>query len=165
MDTGTQFFVAYAGIMMAFVAFTTITATLRQSSGHPLSPIQYLLFRFFSETGLIHVVEAMVPVALIQLGYGDETVWLLATYVAFLPVLIYLPFYVHRRRQTKAPVPLLSVAVMIGYGAAILMIGLTLTGLFWEPSRTIITLYLMWAMVSSVAVYFMVLGGFVAVEE
>ena len=51
-----DFIFALLQTYVAFIAFATIVATLRQSFGTPLTPFQYILFRFFVESGLLHVI-------------------------------------------------------------------------------------------------------------
>ena len=165
METYINFLGIYASITIAFVAFATITATLRQSFGKGLTSLQYLLFRFFVEVGLIHVVQAIFPIALLWMSIDEPTIWRLSTYSVFVGLTLYFPFYVRRRTKINAPTPLVSLLVMIGYGVVFVLLALTALELYWPPSRTTVSLYLMWVLISSIAIFWMVLGSFVEVED
>ena len=67
MQSNLDFLVLYAEITMAFVAFSTIVATLRQAFGGHLTRLQNLLFHFFVEVGFLHLMTAIVPIALLTI--------------------------------------------------------------------------------------------------
>jgi len=53
-----------AEVTIAFVAFAAIVATLKRTFGENLSPFQELLIHFFTETGMMGVSVALLPLVL-----------------------------------------------------------------------------------------------------
>lgn len=133
---------------MAFVGFATIVITVRLSTGGSLTPYQKLLTHFYIDVGFLAAALALVPLGLMEL-YGDSPlVWRLSTYACLFAVVTYLPLYMNRRRKIDAPMPMLSVLVTIGYLIGIVLLSLTVTEVFWQPSRTIVTAFVYWTMFS-----------------
>ncbi len=161
MQPNMDFLVLYAEITMAFIAFVTIVATLRQSFGGRLTPLQMRLFRFFAEAGFLHLVNAIIPIALSSIRPVGVEIWLVSTYVILLGAGSYMTFYIHRRRKIKTPLPLLSRLVIVGYGVAIIMMILTATQWFWAPSLATTTYYLLWGLLSNIALFLYFVGTFV----
>ncbi len=122
MQPNMDFLVLYAEITMAFIAFASIVATLRQSFGGRLTPLQIRLFRFFAEAGFLHLVNAIIPIALLSIWPVGVEIWLVSTYVILISAGSYMPYYIHRRRKVKTPLPLLSRLVIVGF--QVLLIGL-----------------------------------------
>lgn len=160
-----DFLVIYAEISMAFVAFATIVATLRQALGKPLTPLQNQLLRFFVEIGFLLLFQAMIPIALLSIWADEADVWLLSTYTILATAALYLPFYIHRRRKIGTNIPLVSRLVMYGYGIVIVATVLTATGRFWEPSLATTTYFLLWGLFSNIVIFVYFLGTFVEIDR
>ncbi len=162
-----DFIFALLQTYVAFVAFATIVATLRQSFGTPLTHFQYILFRFFVETGLLHVILLLVPIMLFNL-YGDEAkVWYLTTIFIVILCCVYYPSYVTRRRKVKnIQTPVLSKMVMIGYAISIVMNFLLIFDLTpFTPSMLTISVYFMWSMVAVILIFLSFLSTFIHFEN
>jgi len=158
-----DFLILYAEIMMAFVAFATIVATLRQAFGKQLSPFQTLLFRLFVEVGLLFVIAAMIPIAMIETGSAERDVWLVSTLYNLIASAIYLPYYLMRRRKVESTTPLVSRLVQAGYGIAIILLLATIAPWFWSPSLTTTIYFLLWGLISNIAMFMSFIGSFVEI--
>ena len=161
MQGNFDFFVVYTEVSIAFVAFATIVATLRQAFGGGLTPLKYLLFRFFVEIGFIYVIVAIAPIALVNILTSELQVWRILTYMILVTIALGLPFYIYRRIKTKAPIPLISRLVMIGYGISLILMITTATELFWLPSLATTSYMLIWGLVSNIAIFLYFLGTFI----
>ncbi|MFN3232500.1 MAG: hypothetical protein ACE363_10115 [Alphaproteobacteria bacterium] len=165
MPTDIEFLVLFAEVSVAFVAFTTIVATLRQSMMGALRPLQYLLFRFFVDVGLMHFLVALIPVGLFYILEDEVNVWRITSYFILVFTACYMPNYLARRRRIDAPVPLVSLMTMVGYGVVLLIMVITVTEWFWLPSLATTTIFLLWGMCSNVAIFALFLGSFVSVAD
>ncbi len=76
-----------------------------------------------------------------------------------------MPLYIRRRIKAKAPVPLISLMVMIGYGIVLLGLVFTATELVWAPSMPTIIAFVSYGMGSSCLIFVMMLGQFLKAEE
>ncbi len=165
MQSNLDFLVLYAEITMAFVAFAAIVATLRQAFGGHLTRLQNLLFHFFVEVGFLHLVIAIAPIALLTILTSEVQVWRLSTYTILISTGLYLPFYIRRRIKTEERIPWLSRLVMIGYGISIIAMIATATELYWLPSLATTTYFLVWGLISNIAIFVYFLGTFVALDK
>ena len=161
MQSNLDFLVLYAEITMAFIAFATIVATLRQAFGEHLTRLQNLLFHYFVEVGFLHLTMAIVPIALLTILTSEVQVWRLSTYTILILTAFYLPFYIRRRKKLKERIPWVSLVVMIGYGISLIAMILTATELFWLPSLATTTYFLIWGLISNIAIFVYFLGTFV----
>jgi len=161
MQSNLDFLVLYAEITMAFIAFATIVATLRQAFGGHLTRLQNLLFHFFVEVGFLHLTMAIVPIALLTILTSEMQVWRLSTYTILILTALYLPFYIRRRKKIKERIPWVSLLVMIGYGISIILMIVTATEWFWSPSLATTTYFLVWGLLSNIAIFVYFLGTFV----
>lgn len=105
-----------AEVNIGFVAFTAIVASLRVTLGKKLTPFQSLLVHFFTETGLLNISIALLPLVLWGFLRDEIATTFYSTLYAFLSATTYLVFYIRRRLRIAAPTPLPSLVVMIGYG-------------------------------------------------
>jgi len=160
MQSNLDFLVLYAEITMAFVAFSTIVATLRQAFGGHLTRLQILLFRFFVEVGFLHLTIAIAPIALLTTLTSEVQVWRLSTYMILIVTGLYLPFYMRRRKKIEERIPWISLLVMVGYGISIIAMIATATELFWLPSLATTTYFLVWGLISNIAMFIYFLGTF-----
>ncbi len=157
-NTGALPIIAEVGI--GFVGFSTIVAVLRQTFGSQLSSFQILLIHFYIETGLLNVAMALLPIGLFSLLDSEPAVWRASTLVILIVLFVYLPTYIWRRRAVHAPNPVISWVVMIGYAVSGILLIVTLTEVYWQPSLAVTTAYLFWAFCSSAAIFIYFLGTF-----
>ncbi len=92
-----------AEVTIAFVAFAAIVATLKRTFGENLSPFQKLLIHFFTETGMMGVSVALLPLVLAGF-WQDELPVARYTILCTLAVsFAYLISYIRRRTKIQAP--------------------------------------------------------------
>ncbi len=150
---------------MAFIAFATIVATLRQAFGGHLTRLQILLFHFFVEVGFIHLMIAIAPIALLTILTSEVQVWRISTHAILILTGLYLPFYIRRRIKIEERIPRISLLVMVGYGIFIIAMIATATELFWLPSLATTTYFLVWGLISNIAIFVYFLGTFVELDK
>ena len=168
METNIEFPYLYTEVTIAFVAFATIVATLRQAFGNRLTPLQYLIFRMFVEVGLLLVFMAMIPVAIFHLFSDELIVWRVSTYLIIFSILIELPFHIRRRIRLSLPISNMSTTsrcVLFGWGISLLLMILTATETLWIPSIYTTTGFLIWGMIATAILFAEVLGDYIEVEE
>ncbi len=127
-----------AEVTTAFVAFSAIVASLRVTLGKKLTPFQKLLVHFFTESGMLNVSVALLPLVLRGFWQDELTVARYTTFYTLVASASYLIFYIRRRMQIKAPMSWPSLLVMIGYGIWLPVLAMTLTEIFWQPSLAIV---------------------------
>ena len=154
-----------AEVGIGFVGFSTIVAVLQQSFGKAFSAFQILLVHFYIETGLLNVAMAILPVALFSYFDSELLVWRVSILTTLLITSVYAPIYVRRRMKVHAPNPIISWIVIIGYGGSNVLLILTLTEVFWQPSLAVITAYLFWAFCSSAVIFVYFLSSFLKGEK
>ena len=161
MDQDLNTLMILAEVIIAFVAFAAIVASLRINLGQRLSPFQRLLVHFFTEVGMLNVAIALLPLVLSSF-FDDEIKISRITIVSVIGALIiYLIYYVGRRRKIKAPTPILSLMVMIGYAIWVPVLFLSAMGTFWEPTLGIIIAFCFWGLISNAAIFAYFLATFV----
>ncbi len=154
-----------AEVTTAFVAFAAIVASLNATVGKQLSPYQKLLVHFFTESGMIAVSVALLPLVLWSFRPDDAVV---ARYTMTYQLVVtgsYLVWYVRQRLRIHAPTPLPSLLVMIGYAAWVPIWLVTLSGAFWSPSLAIISASVLWSLCSGVVIFVYFLSSFVDVDD
>lgn len=150
-----------AEVSIAFVALSAIVSSIRVTFGENLSSFQRLLVQFFTVTGLFAVTNNLLPMVLWQFWQNELVV---ATYCCWYMLTVifgYLCFYVRQRIQIKAPTPLPSLFVMIGYGICIAVLVLSVADIYWEPSLAIITALSFWALCSTAVIFVYFLSTFI----
>jgi len=152
-------------VTTAFVAFAAIIASLRVTFGEELSPFQRLLIHFFTETGLLTVILELLPLALAGFWQDEVIIARFSAVYAIVTCSTYLVFYIRRRLRIRAPTPLPSLFVMMGYGVWIPLLAITGMGIYWQPSLAIIAAFCFWCLVSSVAIFISFLATFVQNEK
>jgi hypothetical protein len=150
-----------AEVTTAFVAFSAIVASLRVTLGEKLTEFQNLLIHFFTESGMLAVSIALLPLVLWGFWQDELIVARYTILYALATLVTYLPFYVRRRVRIGAPTPLPSLFVMIGYGVWLPLMAVTLTEILWRPSFAIIAAVCLWALFSGVVIFVSFLGTFV----
>jgi len=165
METNISTLTVLANVTMAFVAFAAIVATLKMTLGRKLTAFQRLLVHFFTESGMLAVSVALLPLVL-RGFWQDELV--IARYTVFYTLTFcgaYLFYYIRRRISIKVPTPLASLFVMIGYGIWLPLLVITGIGIYWQPSLEIIAAFCFWALFSTVLIFVSFLASFVETEE
>jgi hypothetical protein len=164
METNTSFLELYAGLVMAFIAFATIVATLRQTAGGGVTPPQNLLVHFYMESGFLHLVVAIAALALLTV-LPHDLVWRIINYATLASIVCYMPYYLTRRRKINAPVPLVTVLVILGYVAMAILTIVVATELIWVPSLATVTIFMVWALIADIIVFVYYLSTFVERTE
>lgn len=153
-----------AEVGIGFVGFSTIVAVLQQSSGTRVTSFQVLLIHFYIETGLLNVALAVLPIALFSFFDSELLVWRVSAYAILALSTCYIPLYIRRRRRAHAPNPVVSWTVIIGYGISNMLLIVTSTEMFWQPSLAAVTAYLLWAFCSSAVIFVYFLASFLKGE-
>lgn len=165
METSVNTLTILAEVTTAFVAFAAIIASLRVTFGEELSPFQRLLIHFFIESGLITVTLELLPLVLAGFWQDEVIVARLSAVYAILACSTYLAFYIRRRIRIRAPTPLPSLFVMMGYGIWLPLLAMTGMGSYWQPSLAIIAAFCFWSLSSSVLIFISFLANFVQAEH
>jgi hypothetical protein len=163
METNTSFLEIYAGIVMAFIAFSTIVATLRQTSGLGVTPHQNLLTRYYVETGFLHLILVMVALALLTF-LPDDLVWRLINYGVLASILLYMPYIFARRRRLGLPLPVASQLVAFGYLLAAMATIVLAAEWIWMPSLASTTVIFVWFLIADIIIFVLYLSTFVEHE-
>lgn len=161
MESNLDFLVLYVEVVMAFIAFATVVATLRQAFTGHLTQLQNLLIRFWVWIGFLNVVMAMTPIGLATLIDNELLIWRISNWVLLVLTAFFLPYYIYRRRKIIAPIPIISRVVMIGYFIGMVGLLVTASEIFWQPSLATTTGFLFWGFVSNVLVFVYFLGTYV----
>jgi hypothetical protein len=160
-----EFLEKYCELSLAFVAFTTIVATFRQAHGEQFGPLQYVMFRFFVESGLIHFVSAFVPLILLYLNIEEAVVWQLGLAFILLELSLYLPYHLRRRRRLGVAMPLVSRVTTAGYVVLAAVMISALVEAWWQPSLTLLAAVLTWGLVTNGLIFVHFLGAFVEKKD
>jgi hypothetical protein len=166
VETNIDALYLYVEVFIAFVAFATIVATIKQAFGKKLTVLQYLLFRFFVEVGFLHVVMTLLSISLFDVLADKNEAWRYSTYSIIGIVCFYFVFYFKRRRAMglKATLPTSSKIVSLGYVLFMLFLMITVTGLYWQASLATTLAYLLWAIVSNMIIFVQFIGTFLEVD-
>ena len=165
MDNTLDSLYLLAEVTTAFVAFAVIVASIRVTFGAKLEPFQKLLVHFFSESGMLTVTFALTAIVLYNFLPDEVRVARITTWYAFLMIAGYLVWYIRRRKQINAPTPLLSLLNIILWISWVIILGLTLTELFWLPSLAIIAALTFWGLFSATIIFISFLGDFLDVTN
>lgn len=153
-----------AEVTIAFVAFSAIVASLRINLGQKLSAFQRLLVHFFTESGMLIVTAALLPLVLAGFYETETKISQITILYIIASSIAYFIYYIRRRIKIKAPTPLPSLMVMIGYGLWLVVLILTLLETFWLPSLGIIAAYCLWGLISSAVIFSSFLATFVGTD-
>lgn len=154
-----------AEVTIAFVAFSAIVASLRVTLGKKLTKFQNLLVHFFTESGMLAVSVALLPLVLSGFLQDELIVARYTIVYTIVATATYLSYYIRRRLRIGAPTPLPSLIVMIGYGIWMAVMAVTLTEIFWQPSLAIVAAVCLWALCSGAVVFVSFLATFVDRED
>jgi len=154
-----------AEVTTAFVAFAVIVASIRLTIGQELTPFQKLLVHFFTESGLLAVSICLLPGVLWRVWPDESIVATWTTWYTLTMGFTYMCFYLRHRMRIKAPTPLASALVVLGWFIWFSVLGITLTGIFWQPSLAIITLICFWGLCSSTLIFVSFLSSFIGYQS
>ena len=154
-----------AEVTIAFVAFSAIVASLRVTLGEKLTEFQHLLVHFFTESGMLAVSVALLPLVLSGFWQEELVVARLTFLYTIAMTTTYLVFYIRRRLRIGAPTPLPSLLVMVGYGIWMTVLAVTLTEIIWKPSLAIIAAVCLWGLCSGAVIFVSFLATFVERER
>jgi hypothetical protein len=155
----------YVEVIIAFVAFAAIIATLRQSFGNKLTALQYILVRWIIEVSLLLVFVAFSTIVINTVMEDAETAWRYSTFLIIFAIPAYLFSYLRRRAKLNLAMPLSSKLVSVGYFLSVLFLITTLTGLTLEPSLKTVMVYLTWGLASLLIVFLQFLSLFIDWEN
>ena len=161
MESSISTLAVLAEVTIGFVAFSAIVAALRVSFGQKLMPFQMLLVQFFTVTGMITVSVVLLPLVLLEFWQEELIVAKYATYYTLAAATSYFLYYIRQRTGIKAPTPLPSLFVMVGYGAWLSVFAVVATGIHWQPSLGLIAAIGFWGLFSSAVIFIYFLAEFV----
>ena len=150
-----------AEVTTAFVAFAVIVASIRLTIGGELTPFQKLLVHYFTESGLLAVSICLLPAVLWRAWPDESIVSTWTTWYTLIGGFTYMVFYLRRRTRLSAPTPLTSRFVVLGWFIWFPVLGITLTGIFWQPSLAMITFICFWGLCSSALIFVSFLSSFI----
>jgi hypothetical protein len=157
-----DYLLALAALSLSFVGFSTIVVALRQALGSRLSQFDILLVRFFIETGFTVTAFSLLPPMLNAVGLDTSIIWRLSSAIAALMMVVYLAFYLRRRRRTPGSGPI-PVRIYVNSGiSAVVLVGLILNvgGWLFRPSGAPYIITLTWSLVQSGLVFLQTLHLF-----
>ena len=143
--------IVLAEVTVAFVAFSSIVATIKLTIGDELNKFQRLLIHFFTESGMLSISVCPLPLVVWDFIPNEVLVAQIVSGYTLLFMPAYLAWYLKRRRGVNFATPLSSRVIIIGYLVWIPILIANLLGLLWEPSISIIVGVTFWALVSSVS--------------
>lgn len=151
-----------AEVTIAFVAFVTIVASIKLSFGADLTPYQRLIIHYFTESCLISISILLITIVLIQWFPVDEAlVSRIACAYSFIVIGLYLGWYVQRRLALNVAIALVPRLVMGGYLLAVVLMGITISGLIWRPTVTIVEALAVWNLIGAAVIFSSFLSSFI----
>jgi hypothetical protein len=103
---------------------------------------------------------ALVPLVLLEFQLDELLTAKIATWFAFLMLIVYLAYYLRRRMRIKAPTPILSIVNIFVWVCWVGVLGVTLSNVFWEPSLAIISAMVFWGICSGALIFMSFLSDF-----
>ncbi|NND83327.1 MAG: hypothetical protein HKN50_12940 [Gammaproteobacteria bacterium] len=161
MGTQIDSLILITEIIVAFVAFSSIVASIKLTVRREASPHQTLLVHFFTESGMLAASVCMLPLVLVGFFAEEATVARISCAYAFIGVATYFVLYFRKRLAIDAPTPLGSLVAILGWALALPMLALSVSGWFWEPTLAIIVAVGYWAVVGNALVFVSFLATFV----
>jgi len=157
--------IVLAELTIALVAFVAIVSCLRITSGESLTPFELMLVQFFTESGLLVFSVVVFPLVLLQFWSDERLVAQISCWYALILLAIYFPFYFLRRSRIDAPVYIPLLISSGGWLCWFIALGMTLTGVFWEPSLAIIAAFAFWGLCSFSLIFIAFLSSFVGTRK
>ena len=165
MELGLEALYLYVEVVIAFVAFAAIVATLRQSFGNKLTSLQYILFRWFVEVALLLVFVSFTVIVLAAIIEPKALAWRYSTLFIVIAIPLYLFSYLRRRAQLGLTMPTSSKLVSLGYACASLFLISTLFGWTGPPSIDSILIFFTWSLGCLFIVFIQFLSLFIDIEK
>lgn len=163
MSSGIEFLTIYAEICLGTTAFFAIVATLRQTLGESLTEYQYLIMRFFVDTGLQLVVISIIGLAVFSFDTGGELSWQIMAYLILIANCFYTPYYFARRSKVDAPSSRIAVLVTVMIVLPWINLMLVVFGLSQMPLPIAVLVSLVTIFTSKIAVFLIFIGSFMRV--
>ena len=140
----------------------TIVASIKLSLGDAMTPYQRLVIHYFTESCLISISILLLTIVLIQ--WFPERSLLVSTIscvYAFIATALYLAWYMKRRIAILAPRPVVSMLVILGYSVMIVLLGITISGVYWEPTIKIVGAIGLWNLMGAGVIFTAFLSSFI----
>ncbi|MBT8334729.1 MAG: hypothetical protein KJP19_09875 [Deltaproteobacteria bacterium] len=160
-----EFLTLYAELCLAWVAFTAIVATLRQSLGGHFTPLQYVMFRYFVESSLLFFMMTLVAIALLESLSDEQQVWRATILMFAVAIATYVPFHIRRRTRLGVPLPLISLLVTAGYVIIFIILVLALLEVWFQASLVLIAITCVYSIGGNSLIFLQFLGTFVEIEN
>ncbi len=165
MDTDFQTLIVLAEVLIAFVAFAAIVASIRLTVGRDLPPFQRLLIHFFIESGMIGTFIALLPMVLWSFFPDERLVVQVSGTITVVLAASYLAWYLKRRIAIKAPTPIASAAIILGWFLWIPILAAVLSGYLWEPTLAMLEATSLLVLVGGGVIFVTFLRTFLDVEH
>ena len=143
---------------IGFATVSALVSMLRQTMGGRMSNFDVYLLRTYVSVGLIVAVAAVIPQLLVLLHVPVESVWLVASGVASLPVIVFAfcnPIWRRNAVGPGMPVPIRVVIGLLWIAAAMLVVNAAAPSLRgagpYALALTIFQTSVMWAFVRRIA--------------
>lgn len=161
LETEIDTLILLVEVIVAFVAFSSIVASVKMTQGQRVTAHQHLLVHFFTESGMLAASICLLP--LVLLGFIDDMVLLTRITCAYTlaSVALYLAWYLRRRARIKVPTPIGSAIVILGWMIWIPVLTITAAGKLWEPTLAVIVALGFWSISGSTIVFVTFLATFV----
>jgi hypothetical protein len=165
MSTGFEFLTIYSEICLGTTAFFAIVATLRQTLGESLTEYQYLITRFFIDTGLQLILVSIIGLAIFSTDLDGGIAWHAMAYMIIVANGFYTPYYLTKRRKVDAPSNIIALLV----SALIVLTWINLVMAVFELSQISVQIAVMLSMVTifacMIAVFLIFIGSFMKIGE
>ena len=138
METDFQTLTVLAEVLVAFVAFAAIVASIKLTVGEELTAFQRLLIHFFIESGMIAAFIALLPMVLWSFFPDERLVTQVSGAIAVVLAVSYLAWYLKRRLAIGAPTPIASAAIILAWFLWLPIVAAVVSGLLWEPTLAIL---------------------------
>lgn len=165
MDTDFQTLIVLAEVLVAFVAFAAIVASIRLTVGRDLPPFQRLLIHFFIESGMIGTFIALMPMVLWSFFPDERLVVQVSGAITVVVASAYLAWYLKRRIAIKAPTPIASAAIILGWFLWIPILAAVMSGYLWEPKLAMLEATSLLVLVGGGVIFVTFLRTFLDIEN
>lgn len=165
MDTDFQTLIVLAEVLVAFVGFSAIVSSIKLTMGRDLSPFQRLLIHFFIESGMLGTFIALLPMVLWSFLPDERLVTQISGTITVVLAASYLAWYLRRRIAIKAPTPIISAAIILGWFLWIPILAVGMSGYLWEPKLAFLEVTAFGVLIGSSAIFVTFLRSFLDVED